>query len=88
MSRKSKKPRQDGRIKAEAPSRKDILSLLEDRGRPLQRRDIVERLNVVSDDSRETAGKFCGDVFAPWSVMDSWSKTGATLTVCRPRWTW
>ena len=53
MSRKSKKPRQDGRINAEAPSRKDILSLLEDRGRPLQRRDIVERLNVVSDDSRE-----------------------------------
>jgi hypothetical protein len=60
MSRKSKKPRQDGRINAEAPSRKDILSLLEDRGRPLQRRDIVERLNVVSDDSREAAGHCSG----------------------------
>ena len=51
-----KKTRNDGkerRINAEAPSRKDILSLLEDSGRPLQRRDIVGRLKVVSDDSRE-----------------------------------
>ena len=42
-----------GRINAEAPDRKDILDLLEDHGRPLQRRQLVERLNVVSEDSRE-----------------------------------
>ena len=29
------------------------MHLLEDQGRPLQRKDIVERLNVESDDSRE-----------------------------------
>jgi ribonuclease R len=53
MNEKTKKPRQSRRIKANAPSRQDILNLLEDHGRPLQRRDIVERLDVVSDDSRE-----------------------------------
>ena len=44
---------QKGRIDASAPERQDILDLLEDQGRPLQRKHIVERLNVVSDDSRE-----------------------------------
>ena len=53
MGKKTGKQSQEGRINAEAPSRKDILSLLEDTRRPLQRRDIVDRLNVVSDDSRE-----------------------------------
>jgi ribonuclease R len=53
MGKKTGKQSQEGRINAIAPSRKDILSLLEDTGRPLQRRDIVGRLNVVSDDSRE-----------------------------------
>ena len=41
------------RIKADAPDRQAIISLLEDHGKPLQRRDIVERLAVESDDSRE-----------------------------------
>ena len=40
-------------IKADAPDRQAIISLLEDHGKPLQRRDIVERLAVESDDSRE-----------------------------------
>jgi len=53
MNDKSKKPGQGKRINAKAPSRQDILDLLEDHGRPLQRKYIVERLNVVSDDSRE-----------------------------------
>ena len=53
MAKKTRKDRQERRINAKAPARQDILNLLEDRGRPLQRRDIVERLNVVSDDSRE-----------------------------------
>ena len=42
-----------GRIDAEAPDRQQIIALLEDVGRPLKQRDIVERLDVVSDDSRE-----------------------------------
>ena len=41
------------RINAEAPERQEIIVVLEDHGRPLKRRDLVERLNVVSDDSRE-----------------------------------
>lgn len=43
----------DRRIKATAPDRQAIIALLEDHGKPLQRRDIVERLSVESDDSRE-----------------------------------
>lgn len=43
----------DGRINAEAPSRQDVIDLLKDRGRPLKRNEIFERLNVVSQDSRE-----------------------------------
>ncbi len=43
----------DRRINAKAPDRQAIISLLEDHGKPLQRRDIVERLAVQSADSRE-----------------------------------
>ena len=43
----------DGRIDAWAPERKDIIDLLEEQGRPLKNRELVERLGVVSDDSRE-----------------------------------
>jgi len=42
-----------GRLDGTAPERRDILNLLEDQGRPLQRREIVERLGVTSDISRE-----------------------------------
>jgi len=53
MNNKIKTNGEDGHIDADAPERQEILSLLEDQGRPMQRREIVERLNVVSDDSRE-----------------------------------
>jgi ribonuclease R len=53
MNRKVRNSRDNGRIDAEAPGRQDILAILEDHGRPLQRRHIAERLNVISDDSRE-----------------------------------
>jgi ribonuclease R len=42
-----------GRLDGTAPERRDILGLLEDQGRPLQRREIVERLGVTSEISRE-----------------------------------
>ncbi|MGH6631303.1 MAG: winged-helix domain-containing protein, partial [Burkholderiales bacterium] len=42
-----------GRIEADAPERQTILDLLEDHGRPLQRKDIIARLGIESDDSRE-----------------------------------
>jgi ribonuclease R len=53
MKNKPKKPQNRRRIQAEAPSRQDILDLLEDHGKPLQRKNIVQLLAVVSDDSRE-----------------------------------
>ena len=53
MNNKTRRPADNRRIQAEAPERQDILNLFEDQGRPLQRREIVERLNVLSDDSRE-----------------------------------
>ena len=53
MQKHSHKRPGSGRIDAEAPDRQQIIALLEDVGRPLKQRDIVERLNVVSDDSRE-----------------------------------
>jgi ribonuclease R len=40
-------------IDAPAPSRDEIISMLETHGKPLQRRDIVAALKVESDDSRE-----------------------------------
>ena len=53
MKNDSPREKQDGWIDAKAPERQDIIDLLEDQGRPLQRKALVERLNVVSDDSRE-----------------------------------
>jgi len=48
------KNRDPGRkINAVAPERDEIIAMLEKRGRPMQRRDIVDALNVESDDSRE-----------------------------------
>ncbi len=41
------------RLEGTAPERKAIISLLEDHGRPLQQRDIVERLGVDSEIGRE-----------------------------------
>ncbi|MGD2128850.1 MAG: ribonuclease R [Lysobacterales bacterium] len=52
----NKKPEQfpEGqRIEAKAPERHEILALLEDQGKPLQRKEIVERLRVDSDGGRE-----------------------------------
>lgn len=43
----------NNRINAKAPSRQDIIKLLGELGRPVQRRDIFERLDVISDDARE-----------------------------------
>jgi ribonuclease R len=40
-------------INATAPERGEIIEMLEKRGRPLQRKDIVSALKVDSDDSRE-----------------------------------
>jgi ribonuclease R len=40
-------------INAVAPERNEIIEMLEKRGRPLQRKDIVDALKVESDDSRE-----------------------------------
>lgn len=42
-----------GRIKAQAPERQEILELLREQGKPMQRRDIVASLGVESDDSQE-----------------------------------
>ncbi len=42
-----------GRIDAAAPDRQAVIDLLEDQGRPLQRRELFTRLGVESDDSRE-----------------------------------
>ena len=53
MTNKSKNRRHSGRIDAEAPSRKDIENLLFEQGRPMQRKEIVERLGVDSEGSRE-----------------------------------
>jgi ribonuclease R len=41
------------RLEGTAPERRDILALLEDQGRPLKRKEIVERLRVTGDNSRE-----------------------------------
>ena len=43
----------DGVIDAPAPSRDEILEMLENNGQPLQRKDIAAELKVESDDSRE-----------------------------------
>jgi len=41
------------RLEGTAPERRAIIDLLEDHGRPLQRREIVERLGVASEVDRE-----------------------------------
>jgi ribonuclease R len=43
----------NARIDAPAPERAEIIALLRDQGKPLQRQQIVRRLNVKSDDSQE-----------------------------------
>jgi len=48
-----RKRRADGMLDAPAPSRAEILEILDKSGKPLQRRDIVAALAVESDDSRE-----------------------------------
>jgi len=48
-----KKPYAGREINAVAPERTEIIAMLEKRGKPLQRRDIVDVLKVESDDSRE-----------------------------------
>jgi ribonuclease R len=53
MKNKQKNKFSGSRIKAEAPDRQAILTLLEDHGRPLKRQDMIERLDVESADSRE-----------------------------------
>ncbi|MBT8039418.1 MAG: ribonuclease R [Xanthomonadales bacterium] len=53
MKNKGSKGSGNNRIDAEAPDRDEIIGLLESHGRPLQRKDIVQRLNVESSDSRE-----------------------------------
>ena len=40
-------------INASAPERNEIIAVLEKRGRPMQRKDLVSALKVESDDSRE-----------------------------------
>jgi ribonuclease R len=54
-SDKSSRPSKSSgrRINASAPSRQDVLDLLEDQSRPMKRRDLFSRLGVESDDSRE-----------------------------------
>ena len=47
------KSRGDGRINAPAPSRIEIIEMLEKSGKPLQRKEVGAALNVESDDSRE-----------------------------------
>ena len=53
MNDKSARSPKGGRIKGTAPERRAILDLLEEQGKPLQRKAIVERLGVDSDGSRE-----------------------------------
>jgi hypothetical protein len=53
MNDKSARFPKGTRIKDTAPERRAILDLLEEQGKPLQRKAIVERLGVVSDGARE-----------------------------------
>jgi ribonuclease R len=56
MSKKHKQKRKtnhQGHLNAHAPDRDAILSLMEEGGRPMQRKDIVAALKVDSADSRE-----------------------------------
>ena len=53
MKNNQKNKSSRSRIRAQAPDRQSILALLEDHGKPLRRRDLIERLDVKSTDSRE-----------------------------------
>jgi ribonuclease R len=53
MNDKPARSPKGGRIKGTAPERRAILDLLEEQGKPLQRKAIVERMGVVSEGSRE-----------------------------------
>ena len=53
MDKTSSDLTKSGRLDGTAPERQDILGLLEDQGRPMQRREIVERLGVISEVGRE-----------------------------------
>ena len=56
MNRKSESRGRMGgpnRIDADAPDRQAVIDLLEDHGMPLKRKEILARLGVESDDSRE-----------------------------------
>ena len=50
---KDKNEREKGYIDAKAPERVEIINLLEDQGRPLQRKDIIGHLSVDSPGGRE-----------------------------------
>jgi ribonuclease R len=53
MKNKPARYPEGGRIAGSAPERRAILDLLEDQGRPLQRKEIAERLGVTSEGSHE-----------------------------------
>ncbi|HET6592356.1 MAG TPA: ribonuclease R [Xanthomonadales bacterium] len=53
MDKTSSDLTKSGHLDGTAPERQDILGLLEDQGRPMQRREIVERLGVISEVGRE-----------------------------------
>jgi len=53
MNRKKADRPESERLQGTAPERREILDLLEDQGRPLKRREIVDRLNVTAEVSQE-----------------------------------
>jgi len=53
MSKPSERLEEAERLEGTAPDRRAILNLLDDHGRPLQRRDIVDRLGVDDEIGRE-----------------------------------
>jgi len=53
MGQNRQKGRDGGRIDATAPERRDILSALDDYGKPLTRDELARRLGVTGDDSLE-----------------------------------
>ncbi len=58
LSRKNRSRK--GKINAVAPSRGEIIKMLENRGQPLQRKEIIAALEVESDDSREVLRRRLG----------------------------
>jgi ribonuclease R len=53
MNKESEQFPEGERIEGTAPERREILALLDDQGKPLQRKEIVARLGVDSDAGRE-----------------------------------